>query len=72
MKVVAVRKYLSGTIELYKLSDGSIVNDIQAVNMVYQGHLSGYNVARAKNGKLSIRSNRDGIYSRNLANLPRF
>lgn len=72
MKVVAVQKDGNGTIQAYQLEDGSIVDHEEAVDLVENGILDGYNIATAKDGTLSIRSNRDGDTSNNLDSLPAF
>ncbi len=72
MKVQAVRKNENGTITDYKLEDGSVIGHSEAVRLVESGQLAGYNVATAKDGTKSIRSNRDGDPSNNLDNLPAF
>lgn len=72
MKVVAVRKDNIGTITDYKLENGKVIGHSEAVSMVESGKLEGYNVATAKNGVKSIRSNPDGDSSNNLDSLPIF
>ena len=72
MKVVAVQKDDEGTIINYKLEDGNIVGHSQAVNLAENGQLDDYNVATARNGLKSLRSNPDGDKSNNLDNLPSF
>lgn len=72
MKVVAVRKDSNGTIQEYQLDDGSVVDHEEAVDLVENGFLEGYNIATAKDGTLSIRSNPDGDPSNNLDSLPAF
>lgn len=72
MQVVAVRKDDSGTITSYRLDNGQVVDHEQAVKMTENGEISGCNVATARNGVKSIRSNPDGDPSNNLDNLPAF
>lgn len=70
--IVAVRKDDSGTILEYQLGDGTVISHEEAVDLVEAGELDGYNVATARNGLKSIRSNPDGDSSNNLDNLPAF
>lgn len=72
MGIIAVRKDGSGTILEYQLEDGSTISHEEAVSLVEAGELDGYNVATAKNGLKSIRSNPDGDPSNNLDSLPSF
>jgi len=72
MKIQAVKKDSNGTITEYKLEDGTIINHQEAVKMAENGKLEGYNIATARNGLKSIRSNPDGNISNNLDELPNF
>jgi Protein of unknown function (DUF3892) len=72
MKVTAVRKDGNGTITEYKLDNGTIINQEQAITMAETHELEGYNVGTARNGKKYIRSNADGDESNNLDQLPMF
>lgn len=72
MEVVAVRKDSKGIITSYKLDNGRVIQPNQAVTMVENGQLGGYNIATAKDGTKSIRSNPDGDSTNNLDNLPVF
>lgn len=72
MKITAVKKDSNGTINEYKLADGTVINHEEAVKMAENDELEGYNVATARNGLKSIRSNPDGDESNNLDQLPKF
>ncbi|NLL29611.1 MAG: DUF3892 domain-containing protein [Clostridiales bacterium] len=72
MKVVAVKKDGNGTITEYKLDNGNIINQEQAIQMAEAKELEGCNVGTARNGKRYIRSNADGDESNNLDQLPTF
>ena len=72
MKITAVKKDSNGTISEYKLEDGAILSHEKAVKMAENNKLAGYNVATARNGMKSIRSNPDGDISNNLDELPEF
>jgi len=72
MKITEVKKDSNGTISEYKLEDGAILTHEKAVKMAENNKLKGYNVATARNGVKSIRSNPDGDISNNLDELPEF
>lgn len=72
MKISAVKKDSNGTITEYKLDNGNVINHEEAVKMATNNELEGYNVATARNGLKSIRSNPDGDESNNLDQLPNF
>lgn len=72
MEIVAVKKDSYGTIMEYQLENGQVIDHDEAVQLVEAGQLEGYNIATAKNGLKSIRSNRDGDTSNNLDSLPAF
>lgn len=72
MKITGVKKDSNGTISEYKLEDGAILSHEKAVKMAENNKLKGYNVATARNGVKSIRSNPDGDISNNLDELPEF
>lgn len=72
MKVVAVRKDNNGTITEYKLDNGKVVGQSEAVNLVESGKLEGCNISIARNGEKSIRSKPDDTMENNLDNLPIF
>ena len=72
MKIKAVQKDSNGTIQQYKLDDGTVIGPEEAVKMVENKELEGYNVSTARDGSKSIRSNRDDTESNNLDELPEF
>lgn len=72
MKVTAVKKDSNGVITEYKLDNGSVINQEQAIQMAETKELEGCNVGTARNGKRYIRSNADGDESNNLDQLPTF
>lgn len=72
MKVVAVQKDSHGVIQFYKLDDGSVVGETQAIQMVKDNQIEGCNVFTTRSGTEAIRSNRDNDPSNNLDNLPSF
>ena len=72
MKVIATRKDEKGTIIEYKLDNGQVVGHSEAVNLAESGEIEGCNVATARNGVKSIRSNPDGDPGNNLDSLPAF
>lgn len=68
--IVAV--HMEGSdIEQYKLDDGSILSEEQAIAMVRQGFIEGYLVAQ-RNDVSYIRGIPDGDPMNNLASLPKF
>ena len=72
IKIIAVQKDENGTIQQYKLDNGSIVNVNQAIKMVNNKEIENCNVFTTKSGSQSIRSNNDGDPSNNLDSLPTF
>ncbi|ASW43577.1 hypothetical protein BEN51_08800 [Clostridium isatidis] len=72
MKITAVKKDSNGTITEYKLDNGTVINQEQAIQMAENHQLEGCNVGTARNGKKYIRSNADGDESNNLDQLPTF
>lgn len=72
MNISAVKRDENGSAVQYKLDNGKVIDREQAVSMAEAGKLSGYNVATAKDGTKSIRSNRDNDPSNNIDNLPTF
>ena len=72
MKIIAVQKDENGTIQQYKLVNGSIIDVNQAIQMVNNKEIENCNVFTTKNGSQAIRSNNDGDPSNNLDNLPTF
>lgn len=71
MQVEAVKKDEHGTIQEYKLDNGETIDKEEAIQMVESGELEGYNIATAKDGTKSIRSNRSEEIT-NLDDLPSF
>lgn len=71
MKIVAVKHGETG-IEKYKLENGKVVGVEQAIKMVKDHKLDGYNVFTTRAGTEAIRSNNDGDEKNNLSNLPTF
>ena len=72
MKITAVRKDENGTIQQYKLDNGSTIDVNQAIQMVKNNEIENCNVFTTRNGSEAIRSNNDGDPSNNLDNLPTF
>lgn len=72
MKIVAVKKDEKGTIHMYKLDNGQVITQQDAVQMVQNKEIDNCNISTARNGTHSIRSNNDGDPSNNLDNLPSF
>ena len=72
MKIIAVQKDENGTIQQYKLDNGSIVDVNQAIQMVNNKEIENCNVFTTKSGSQAIRSNNNGDPSNNLDNLPTF
>lgn len=71
MKLVAVKKH-DGDIIQYKLDNGEIIDKNQAIEMVKNDQLDGYNVGKSKSGDQFIRTDPDGDESNNLDRLPEF
>lgn len=71
MKVKAVKKDEHGTIQEYKLTNGDVIDKEEAIQMVKNGELEGYNISTARDGSNSIRSNRSEDI-KNLDELPSF
>lgn len=72
MKVVAVKKDSNGTIQQYKLDDGRVIGQEEAINMAKSNELDDYNVGTTRNGSHYIRNNADGDESNNLDSLSEF
>lgn len=72
MKITAVKKDEKGTIQQYKLDNGTTVDINKAIQMVKNNEIENCNVFTTRNGSESIRSNNDGDPSNNLDNLPTF
>lgn len=72
MKITNVKKDEKGVIQQYKLENGKVIDQAQAVQMVSSGKIEGCNVGATRNGEKTIRSNPDGDPSNNLDNLPTF
>lgn len=72
MKIIAVQKDEHGTIQQYKLDNGTVVGVDQAIQMVSNEEIENCNVFKTKSGSQAIRSNNDGDPSNNLDNLPTF
>ncbi len=72
MKITAVKKDENGTIQQYKLDNGTTVDVNQAIQMVKNNEIENCNVFTTKSGSEAIRSNNDGDPSNNLDNLPTF
>lgn len=70
-KVVAVRKNGDGSIRLYKLDDGRVLDAAQAVEATCMGEIEGCSVFTTRDGGESIRSDR-GQYEYSLSTLPEF
>lgn len=69
VKVVAVERNLTGSINKYLLSNGKIATRKQMVELVESGWIPGYDVAIDKYGGKSVRVSKDSSLSR-LSNLP--
>lgn len=69
-KVVAVRKE-EGSISLYKLDDGRILNRKEICNEVAGGKVEGLALFTTRDGDEAVRSNR-GQYGYSLDSLPEF
>lgn len=72
MKITAVKKDENGTIQQYRLDNGTTVDVNQAIQMVKNKEIKNCNVFTTRNGSEAIRSNNDGDPSNNLDNLPTF
>ena len=72
MKVTGVRKDENGTIQQYRLDNGTVVGVQQAIEMVESKQIDNCNVFTTKSGTKAIHSNNDGDASNNLDNLPTF
>lgn len=72
MEIVAVKKDTNDVITEFKLDNGNIVDLPQAIEMVKNGELDGYNVAKSKSGTEYLRGDADGDSSNNLDSLPTF
>ncbi|ALS21475.1 MULTISPECIES: DUF3892 domain-containing protein [Paenibacillus] len=70
--VVAVRKNGDGDIVDLKLSNGEVVDYLEAQQLAKDGQLENVNVFRGRDGDEHLRSNADGDPSNNLDNLPGF
>ena len=58
-------------INQYKLNNGRVIDESEAVKLVQDGTISGC-IVSYKNNEAYIKSAPDGITSNNLASLPRF
>ncbi|TVY06723.1 DUF3892 domain-containing protein [Paenibacillus cremeus] len=71
-QVVAVRKNGDGDIVELKLSNGQVVDYVEAQHMAKNGQIANVNVFRGRDGDEHLRSNADGDPTNNLDNLPGF
>lgn len=69
-EIVAVRRDGKDIIS-YKLNDGTVLREQEAVEAVRNNELNGYTIGY-RNGEAYIRSYPDGTSSNNLSNLPEF
>lgn len=71
-KVVAVSKDTDGTILLYKLDDGRVLNQLECAEAIHKGELPDLICTNTRSGSLSIRTYADGKQENNLSSLPLF
>lgn len=73
LRIQAVRKDENGTIYMYKLSNGEVIDVNTAFNYVKEGKLgTGYAALHSRAGTPYIRSDANGTPDDNLDNLPEF
>lgn len=70
-RIVAIHKE-NRDIVAYKLENGTVIDEVQAVQMCEAGQLPDYRVGVSRAGTLFIRNVSDGDPSNNLDNLPIF
>lgn len=70
-KVVAIRKDETGSIALYKLNDGTVLNRKEICSEALRGNIEGVSTFTTRNGGDAVRSDR-GQYDYSLSNLPEF
>jgi len=71
-RIVKVRKNAEGDITDVMLENGNVYSIDEAIMMAKDNIIEGMNVARAKNGREYLRSDRNGEVSDNLDNLETF
>lgn len=70
-KVVAVRHGNDGSIELYKLDDGTVMNRLDICDAANRGLIEGVSTFTTRDGDEAVRSDR-GISNYKLDELPEF
>lgn len=70
-KIVAVRRDETGSIALYKLDNGKVLNRKEAVDAADLGKIEGVSSFETRDGGMAIRSDR-GQHGYSLDNLPTF
>ena len=70
-RIVAIRKNKDGSIGQYKLDDGRILSEEEAVAATGDGQIEGVSIFTTRDNRESIRSNR-GQSNYSLSNLPEF